>query len=88
MLQQIKDLQDKLENISVQRPVTNKKQINNFIQNMQPISSDHLLDHSTNLTLEHVQKGVSEYALEYPVKDRISYVDYSRRKLKFKDKEG
>jgi hypothetical protein len=94
---QIKSLQDKLENIAikaVQRPTTtnmNKTQINNFIQNMEPISCDHLLEQSSNLTLEHIKKGASgyaEYALEYPLKDRIACVDYSRRKIKFKSKDG
>lgn len=94
----IRELQDKLENIAIQavrRPTTtnnmNKTQINNFIQNMQPITSEHLIDYTPNLTLAHVQKGASgyaEYALEYPLKDRIVCVDYSRRKIKFKDKDG
>jgi hypothetical protein len=94
---EIRILQDKLENIAikaVQRPTTtnmNKTNINNYIHNMQPISSDHLLEQSSNLTLEHIQKGASgyaEYALDYPLKDRIACVDYSRRKMKFKDKDG
>ena len=93
----ISKLQDKLENIAikaVQRPTTtnmNKTQINNFIQKMEPISSEHMLEHAQNLTLEHIQKGASgyaEYALEYPLKERIACVDYSRRKMKFKDKDG
>ena len=95
----IKELQDKLENIAikaVQRPTTmtnnmNKTNVNNFINNMQPITSDQLLEYAGKLTLEHIQKGASgyaEYALEYPLKDRVACVDYSRRKLKFKDKEG
>lgn len=97
--QQIQQLQDKLENIAikaVQRPTNttnnmNKTQINNFIQNMQPVTNEHLLDHVGNLTIEHVEKGASgyaEYALEYPLKDRVICVDYSRRKIKFKDHEG
>jgi hypothetical protein len=95
--QTIKDLQDKLENIAlkaVSRPTTstvNKTQINNFIQNMESVTSDHLLEQSSNLTIEHVQKGASgyaEYALEYPLKDRVACVDYARRKLKFKDNKG
>ena len=92
----VKELQDKIENIAikaVQRPTTtnNKTMINNFIQNMQPVTSDHLVKSAPNLTLEHVQRGASgyaEYALEYPLKDRIACVDYSRRKIKFKDKDG
>lgn len=95
---QIQQLQDKLENIAikaVQRPTTtnnvNKTHINNIIQKMEPITQNHLFDHAPHLTLEHVQKGASgyaEYALEYPLKDRIACVDYSRRKIKFKDTEG
>lgn len=91
-------IQDNLENIAIkaiQRPTTtnnmNKTQINNFIRNMQPITTDHLIDHAPNLTIEHVQKGVSgyaEYALEYPLKDRVACVDYAMRKIKFKDNEG
>jgi hypothetical protein len=94
---QIQQLQDKLENIAikaVQRPTTtnmNKTQINNYIQKMDPLSLEHMLEQSSNLTLEHIQKGASgyaEYALEYPLKERIACVDYSRRKMKFKDKDG
>lgn len=58
---------------------------------MEPVTQKHLIDHAPNLTLEHVQKGASgyaEYALEYPLKDRIICVDYARRKIKFKDQEG
>jgi hypothetical protein len=92
-------LEDKLENIAikaVQRPTTtnntnNKTQINNIIQKMEPVTQKHLIDNAPNLTLEHVQKGASgyaEYALEYPLKDRVICVDYARRKIKFKDQEG
>lgn len=94
----IKDLQDKLENIAikaVQRSTTtnnvNKTQINNIIQKMEPVTSKHLIDNTPNLTIEHIQKGASgyaEYALEYPLKERIVCVDYARRKIKFKDNVG
>jgi hypothetical protein len=96
--QKILKLQDKLENIAiraVERPTSTtnnmKTNINNFIQNMEPMTSENLLEHTGNLTLEHVQKGASgyaEYALEYPFKDRVACVDYSRRKIKFKDNDG
>jgi len=92
---QIQDLQNKLQEVAlkaVSRPTTtNKTQINNFIQSMQPITTEHLLEHSTQLTLEHIQRGASgyaEYALEGPLKDRVACVDYARRKIKFKDGEG
>jgi len=92
---QIEKLQDKLENIALQavkRPTTtNKTQINNFIQNMEPITQEHLVEYTPQLTLAHIQKGASgyaEYALEYPLRDRLVCVDYSRRKIKFKNKDG
>jgi len=91
----IRELQDKLENIALQavkRPTTmNKTNINNFIQNMEPITHEYLVEHTPQLTLEHIQKGASgyaEYALEYPLKDRVACVDYARRKIKFKNKDG
>lgn len=86
----IRELQDKLENIAikaVQRSTTtvNKTQINNIIQKMEPVTPEHLIDNISNLTLEHVQRGASgyaEYALEYPLKNRVACVDYARRKIK------
>jgi len=95
--QTIKDLQNKIENIaikSVQKSTTTKvknTQINNYIQRMQPITQELLIDHTPHLTIEHIRKGAfgyAEYALEGPLKDRIACVDYSRRKIKFKDTEG
>ena len=42
-----------------------------------------------NLTIDHIKKGpegYAQYALDYPLKDKMICVDYSRRK--FKDKDG
>jgi hypothetical protein len=91
----IEKLEDKLENIAikaVQRPTTVKNtQINNYLQKMEPITHEYLVDHAPKLTIEHIKKGAygyAEYALEGPLKDRVACVDYSRRKIKFKDNEG
>ena len=92
----IKELQDKLENIAIKAvqksTTTNVKNTQiNYIQKMQPITQEYLLNHTPHLTIEHIKKGASgyaEYALEGPLKDRIACVDYSRRKIKFKDREG
>jgi uncharacterized coiled-coil protein SlyX len=91
----IKELEDKLENIAIKavsRPTTtNKTQINNFIQQLQPIIDDKLKESVDNLTIDHIKKGpegYAQYALEYPLKDKMICVDYSRRKVKFKDKDG
>ena len=55
------------------------------------MTDEHLLDSVPNLTIDHIIKGpegYAEYALEYPLKDRVLCSDYSRRKVKFKDKDG
>ena len=89
---QIKELQDKLENIAVSRPATsNKTQINNYIQQLQPVTEEKLKESVSNLTIDHIKKGpegYAQYALDYPLKDKMVCVDYSRRKIKFKDKDG
>tara|TARA_B110000908_G_C10147988_1_gene399969 strand:- start:70 stop:819 length:750 start_codon:yes stop_codon:yes gene_type:complete len=91
----IQDLQNKLENIAisaVSRPTTsNKTQINNYIQQLQPVTEEHLIDNVQHLTIDHIMKGpegYAQYALEYPLKDRLICVDYARRKVKFKNKDG
>lgn len=65
--------------------------INNTINNLIPITDDHLIEQSQFLTIDHIKDGASGYvkfALDYPLKDRIICVDYSRRKIKYKDSEG
>jgi hypothetical protein len=91
----IQKLQDKLENVAIRavsRPTTsNKTQINNYIQNMRPVTDELLLDNVQHLTIDHIKKGpegYAEYALEYPFKDSMMCSDYARRKVKFKDKDG
>jgi gas vesicle protein len=92
----ISALQDKIENIAIKAATkstttTNNKNRVNYIQNMQPITDQHLTDNLPFLTVEHVKKGAegyAQYALEYPLKDRVACVDYSRRKVKYKDHDG
>ena len=93
--QTIKELQDKLGNVAIRAAsratTSNKTQINNFIQNMQPVTEEHLIDNVQHLTIDHIIKGpegYAEFALEYPLKDRMVCSDYARRKIKFKDKDG
>jgi hypothetical protein len=90
----IRELEDKLENIAikaVQRPTTRNTQINNYIQQLKHVTEEHLIESVPNLTIDHIIKGpegYAEYALNYPLKDRLLCSDYSRRKVKFKDKDG
>lgn len=96
--QTIKELQDKLENIAVtavsrsNTSTTNKNIIqNNYIQNLQPVTDETFSENISNLTIDHIMKGpigYAEYALGYPLKKRLMCVDYARKKIKFKDKDG
>ena len=58
---------------------------------MQPVTDEILYDNVQHLTIDHIKKGAegyAEYALEYPLKDKLLCSDFSRRKVKFKDKDG
>ena len=63
----------------------------NIIQNLQPINDTDFTEHLENLTIDYINRGAlgyAQYALEYPLKDKIICVDYARRKVKFKDKNN
>jgi hypothetical protein len=88
-------LEDKLENIAIKgalKPTTTTtSKITNYIQQLQPVTEAHFLECSSNLTIDHIKKGprgYAQYALEYPLRDRVVCVDYARRKIKFKDSDG
>lgn len=91
-----KDLQDRYDRLSIiaiKRPENSTKniQINNFIQNMQPLKIDDINNFAPLLTLNHHVKGAegyAEYALEFPFKEKIVCVDVNRNKIKYKDGEG
>lgn len=93
---QITTLQNKLENVAIQaatKPTitTTTNNINTVIQNLQPITQEILESNVDKLTLDHIKKGpkgYAEYALQYPLKDKIVCVDYARRKIKYKDNQG
>ncbi len=100
---QIKELQNQLANIAmsaVNKPIniqnikhnTNTQRINNnTINNLIPITENYLKEQAEFLTLEHVKNGINgyvQYALDYPLKDRIICTDFSRRKIKYKDENG
>ena len=96
---QIEKLQDKLENIAIKavsRPTTtnnnnNTTNINTYIQQMDIISDQVFQDNLENFTIEYIKKGAegfANYALEYPLHNRIACVDYSRKKIKYKDENG
>lgn len=63
-----KELQDKMENIlekAISRPTytSNKTNINNYIQKLEPVIEEKLKESADNLTIEHIKKGPEGYAL-------------------------
>ena len=93
--QTIKDLQDKLENVAIKAvsksTTTNHNQINNYIQKLELTTDKYIEDQVPLLTIEHIKKGpkgYAEYALKHPLNNRLICVDYSRRKVKYKDGDG
>ena len=91
----VQRLEDKLENITltaINRPTTtSNKTINQYIQKLQPIMPDTLTKYVDKLTIDHIKQGAIGYAkffCEYPLKDAILCVDYSRLKFVFKDHTG
>ncbi len=91
----ISELEGRLENIAIkadERPTTyqdnRKSNVNQIINNLQPITEEHFKEQAQYLTFDHIKRGVPgyvEYALEYPLKNRVICVDFSRRKIKYKD---
>jgi hypothetical protein len=57
---QIQELQNKLGDVAIKavfRSTTNNKtQINNYIQNMQPVTDQLLIDNVQHFTIEHIKK--------------------------------
>ena len=92
---QNKDLTDRIQSLAVTaitKPSTiNQNTTNQIINNMMPITDEHLQEHIHNLNPLHVQNGASgyaKYALDFPLKDMIVCTDFQRRNCKYKDENG
>lgn len=84
---------DKLSLTAVKRPTTSTKniQINNYIQQMEPLRIEDINKSVPMLTLDHHVKGpegYAEFALEFPFKNKIVCLDVNRNKIKYKNDEG
>jgi len=92
---QVLNLQKQIVEISmkaVSRPINNtNNNINQKILNLIPITDNHFEEQACHLNLEHIKNGAegyAKYAVEYPLKGRALCSDFSRRKIKYKDKDG
>ena len=92
---QNKDLQDRIQSMAekaIDKPSTlNQNTVNQIINNLLPITTEHLNNQAQYLTIDHVKNGAvgyAKYALEHPLKDRLVCTDTSRKKGKYKDSDG
>ena len=91
----IKELEDRMDSLlvkAVSRPTVINANTDNRIQqtinNLLPITDEHLKEQAQFLTLDHIKQGAlgyANFACDYALKDRITCVDLSRRKVKYKN---
>ena len=80
-----------VNNSSHNTTTSNTQKINNIINNLTPITDDHITEQSQYLNIDYIKRGSAgyvDYALEYPFKDKILCVDFARRKIKYKNNDG
>ena len=92
---QNKDFHNRLQSMAekaIDKPSTiNQNTTTQIINNLLPITTEHLNDQVQYLTIDHVKHGAvgyAKYALEHPLKDRLVCTDTSRKKGKYKDSDG
>jgi len=88
---QMKELSKKMD--EKKEPVINihNTNYNIKIQNLQNLNTDRFEEYAEFLTIDHIKKGAhgyAEYAISYPLSERILCTDFSRRKLKYKTDDG
>jgi hypothetical protein len=77
--------------VNINQTTNNNQKINTMINNLVPISDKHFEENAKYLTLDHIKRGAegyAEYALAFPLKNRVACVDYSRKKIKYKEEGG
>jgi len=93
----IKELEDKMHSLLVKavlRPTVTTNtdnRIQQTINNLIPLTDDHLKEQAEFLTLDHIKQGAlgyANFACDYALKDRITCVDIARRKVKYKNSDG
>lgn len=90
---QIKILIQNQQNVTltaITKPTTSVKNTikNCTIQNLTPLKEAEMRDNIQYLTTEHLKagaEGYAKYAMEYPLKNKITCTDVSRKKLAWKD---
>ena len=93
--EQVASLQDKLASIAEKaatKPTTQiNTRINKQVNQLLPLTQEHIQSQVPHLTIEHIKRGAqgyADFALEFAFKNRLTCTDFSRRRVKYKDEEG
>ena len=88
--QEIQRLQTKIEEIAMQtkQNITINNKINQQVIQLNPITDQYLSEQAQNFTISHFKNGldgISEYAIEYPLKNAITCSDQNRQQFNWRD---
>jgi len=89
--QQIQELTKKIEENNQKQVIHIHNHNNIKIDNLQIVNTNDFDTFSEFLTIDHIKKGAygyAEYAINYPLNNKIVCTDFSRRKLKYKTNNG
>ena len=87
---EIQRLQTKIEEIAMQtkQNITINNKINQQVIQLNPITDQYLSEQAQNFTISHFKNGldgISEYAIEYPLKNAITCSDQNRQQFNWRD---
>lgn len=88
---QMKELTKKVEEKNQEQVIHIHNHNNIKIQNLQILNTSEFETFAEFLTIDHIKKGpygYAEYAINYPLNNKIVCTDFSRRKLKYKTIDG
>jgi hypothetical protein len=89
--QQMKNLTKIVEEKNQSQVIHNHHHNHIKIQNLQVINREDFDTFTEFLTIDHIKKGATgyaEYAITYPLNNKVLCTDFSRRKLKYKTDDG
>ena len=89
---EIEKLNEKIFTLA-SRPTTNvtNTRIDQMVNNLLPVTNEHMQNCAQFLTIDHIKEGgigYANYAINHPFKDRLLCTDYARRKIKYKGEDG
>jgi hypothetical protein len=91
--QELRKLNRTVKKAVKQKPTTNIINVNNNfkIENLQVLDFKDFSQYTSQLTIDHIKKGAAgyaEFALNYPLHNKIVCTDFARRTIKYKSREN